>query len=76
MFSEELTKVILQVLKSWQVLVITVVLIFYIYLVKYVARRYHRPHFVSKSKPKPKPKQKKEKPDKKTLSPNDVISEV
>jgi hypothetical protein len=52
MFSKELTELILQVIKSWQVIAVTVALVLYIYLVNYVARSYHRPHSVSKSKPK------------------------
>jgi hypothetical protein len=52
MFSIELKDLIPQVITSWQVLVITGVLILYTWFVNYVARTYHRPHFVSKSKPK------------------------
>jgi len=52
MFSKELTELLLQVIKSWQVIAITIVLVFFMHLVNYAARRYHRPHSVSKSKPK------------------------
>ena len=48
----KLTELFFQVITTWQVLAVTVVLILYMYLVGYVARTYHRPHFVSKSKPK------------------------
>ena len=64
MFSNGLTELILNVIKSWQVLAVTGALILYMYLISYVSRTYHRPHFVSRSKPKPKkekapPKEKK-----------------
>jgi Na+-transporting methylmalonyl-CoA/oxaloacetate decarboxylase gamma subunit len=52
MASMKLTELLTQVITTWQVLAVTVVLILYMYLVGYVARTYHRPHFVSKSKPK------------------------
>jgi hypothetical protein len=52
MFSNGLMDLIPHVIKSWQVLAVTGVLILYIYLVNYVARIYHRPRSVSKSKPK------------------------
>jgi hypothetical protein len=52
MFSKELTELLLQVIKSWQVIVVTIALVLYMCLVNYVARRYHHPHSVSKSKPK------------------------
>jgi hypothetical protein len=55
MFSEELVNLLLQVVKSWQVIVITIAMILYLFLVTYVARTYHRPRFVSKTRPK-KPK--------------------
>ena len=52
MFSHELREILPQVITNWKVLLITVVLALYIWFVGYVARTYHRPHFVSKSKPK------------------------
>ena len=52
MFSKEVIAVVLQVIKNWQVLAITVALVAYMFLVNYVARTYHRPSFVSKSRPK------------------------
>jgi hypothetical protein len=48
MFSSELTELLLQVITSWQVLVITGALIVYMYLVAYVARTYHRPRVASR----------------------------
>jgi ATP/ADP translocase len=59
MFSQELKELFVQVIKSWQVIFITVVLVLYIYLVKYVSRSYHRPR-MSKSKSKPKKAKTKE----------------
>jgi len=55
MFPIELKELLPQVISSWQVLAITGILILYTWLVKYVARTYHRPH-LSKSKPKRKVK--------------------
>jgi len=51
MFSKELSELLIQVIKSWQVIAVTVALVLYMYLVSYAARRYHRPRSVSKSKP-------------------------
>ena len=42
MFSEELRKMLFQVISSWQVLTVTGVLIFYVFIVNNVARIYHR----------------------------------
>jgi hypothetical protein len=52
MVSEELMGLLRQVIQSWQVIVITIVIVLYLSLVCYVARTYHRPRSVSKSKPK------------------------
>jgi hypothetical protein len=52
MFSKELSELLIQVIMSWQVIAVTIALVFFMYLVNYAARRYHRPHAVSKSKPK------------------------
>jgi len=72
MFSKELTELLVQVITSWQVIAITIALIFFIYLVNYAARTYHRPASVSKSKPKkvkppPAPKEEKKEEDEETL---------
>jgi len=58
MFSEELTKILLQVIKSWQVIAVTVVLVLYISLVGYAARAHHKPVSVSRNKPRKKGKSK------------------
>jgi len=42
MFNAEIRKMLIQVISSWQVIVVTVVLILYVFLVNYVARIYHR----------------------------------
>jgi hypothetical protein len=67
MSSGDLTAIISQVIKSWQVIAVSVVIVLYMSLVNHVARTYHRPRSVSKSKPqkaktKPEKKPKKEKP--------------
>ena len=58
MFSSEFRQVLMQVIQSWQVLAVTIALVLYIILVRYVGRTHHRPRI---SKSKPKSKQKKEK---------------
>ena len=62
MFSEELKELLIQVIKSWQVIAVSIVLVLYISLVNYAARAHKKPAFVSKIKPKK--KEKKEKPKK------------
>ena len=42
MFNEEIRRLLVQVITSWQVLAVTGVLIVYIFLVNFVARVYHR----------------------------------
>jgi hypothetical protein len=60
MFSKELWDFLIKVLTSWQIILVTVVLILYFTLVSYVARLYHSSSsdFSFDSKPK---KAKKEK---------------
>ena len=41
MFSDEIKKLLFQVITSWQVLTVTVVLVLYVFLVNYVARTHH-----------------------------------
>lgn len=41
MFSGEVRRLLFQVITSWQVLAVTVVLIVYVFIVNYVARVYH-----------------------------------
>jgi hypothetical protein len=55
--SIELKDLLMQVITSWQVLVITGALVVYLNLVIYVARTYHRPR-MSRVKPKKAKKQK------------------
>jgi hypothetical protein len=73
MFSPELRELLTQVIKSWQVIAVSVALVFYIWLVKYVSRRYHRPH-MSRSKPK-RAKKTKEKAAKPQHNPDELIIE-
>jgi hypothetical protein len=73
MFSPELRELLIQVIKSWQVIVITVALVLYIYLVKYVSRRYHRPR-MSRSKPR-RAKKAKIKAEKPQHNPDELIIE-
>ena len=54
MFSDEIKKLLVQVITSWQVLVVTVVLILYVFVVNYVARLYH--HRPQRSGRPPQPK--------------------
>jgi len=54
MFSAEVRKLLAEVITSWQVLAVTVILVVYIFLVNYVAALHHRRHF-------PMPKVKKNK---------------
>ena len=44
MFGEEIRKLLFQVITSWQVLAVTVLLVIYIFLVNYVANIYYRPN--------------------------------
>ena len=68
MFSEELRSLLFQVIKSWQVIAVSIVLILYMSLVSYAARAHHKPASVSKTKPKTK-KPKKESPAAKPKEP-------
>jgi len=43
MFSKEFFNVLIQLIKSWQVIAVSIGLIFYFSIVSYVARSYHRP---------------------------------
>jgi hypothetical protein len=52
LFSSELFRLIKQVVLSWQVIGVTVVLIVYLTLIFYVARLYHRPKRYGFSLPK------------------------
>jgi len=52
MFSEELRNLLFQVIKSWQVIAVSIALVLYMSLVSYAAREHHKPASVSKIKPK------------------------
>ena len=56
MFGEEVKKLLIQVISSWQVLVVTVVLIIYAFIVNYAART-HRRSYRSRRMPKVKAKE-------------------
>ncbi|MDR2182322.1 MAG: hypothetical protein LBN92_06570 [Treponema sp.] len=62
MFPKDVFRFLFQVVSSWQVIAVTIVLILYVSLVSYVAKLYHpRPEFSFDSPPKAK-KQKNEAP--------------
>ena len=73
----------MQLVSTWQVIVVTVVLVLFIFLINYVSRPHHKPLFVSKAKPqKAKPQKTKaagkpEKPVKKEKkkSPAETIND-
>jgi heme/copper-type cytochrome/quinol oxidase subunit 2 len=46
MSAKEMIALLIQIISSWQVIVVTVVFILYIFLVSYVARLYHRPRSI------------------------------
>jgi hypothetical protein len=50
-FSKELMDLLAQILRSWQVIVVAIVMILYIKLVSHTAKRHHRPK-MSKKKAK------------------------
>jgi len=52
MFTGEVRQILVQVITSWQVLAVTVVLVIYLFLVSYVARLRDRPGKPSSSKRK------------------------
>jgi len=45
MFGDEVKKLLLQVIGSWQVVVVTVVLVIYVFIVNYAARTHHKTHW-------------------------------
>jgi len=61
---------IIQILKSWQVIAVTIVLILYIKLVTYVAQSYRRPRSAKKAKFKI--RMKKAKPEPVTTGPEET----
>ena len=54
MFPQELKNLLPQIITSWQVIAVTIVLVLYIFLVGYVAKIYRRPRSVSKTRPQKK----------------------
>ena len=52
MFGEEVRKLLFEVIKSWQVLVVTVALVIYVFIINYAARTHHS----SRSRPRKAPK--------------------
>ena len=44
MYPKGLSDLLIQVITSWQVIAVTIALIFYIYIVSYAARKYRTPH--------------------------------
>jgi len=71
MFSDELKKLLLQVISSWQVWAVTGVLVVYILLVNSVARIYHRRPRRSSQPPLPKAKPEPAEAPGPTVSPSD-----
>jgi len=56
MFNAEIRKLLIEVISSWQVLTVTIILIIYVFIVNNVARIYHNPRrrekpFIPKAKP-------------------------
>jgi hypothetical protein len=56
MYQNSIFEMLKNVISSWQVIVVTVALVLYIYIVNYVARSYHRPRMIKKISFKRKPK--------------------
>ena len=56
MFNAEVRKLLMEVVSSWQVWAVTVVLVLYVFLVNFVARLYRRPSsFIRPSRSKSRP---------------------
>jgi len=67
MFSGSMFDLAIQIITTWQVIAVTVVIVLYVFLINYVSQGYHRPRFVSKTKAKKAaPSEKKAKPLKKS----------
>nr|AGS51935.1 hypothetical protein [uncultured bacterium contig00003] len=54
MFSKEFLELLTQIIKSWQVIAVTVALVIYMYIVSYVSRSYHHPRVKKVKAPKAK----------------------
>ena len=58
MFQGGVVELLIQVVSSWQVIVVTLAFILFVFIVNYAARSYHRPRSIKKPsflKKKPKP---------------------
>jgi len=55
MFTKEFFEVFTQLIKSWQVIAVSVVIVLYLKIVSYVSRSYHRPKQKKAKKEKIKP---------------------
>jgi hypothetical protein len=74
MFNSEVRKLLIQVISSWQVIAVTVVLVIYISIVNYAARTYNRnPRKPRNSHISLIPKGKKKKPEKPVHSETDEL---
>jgi len=71
MFSSEIKRLLIQVISSWQVIAVTVVLVIYISIVNYVARI--RSRSPRRSSTPLVPKDKKQNPEKPVHSDNDDL---
>jgi len=54
MFSQEVGKLLIQVIKSWEVLFVTIGLVLYMFIVNYVSRSHYRPKVARVKKEKKK----------------------
>ena len=55
MFGEEVRKLLVEVIRSWQVIAVTIALVIYVFIINYAARTHHpirRPRKASKLKAK------------------------
>ena len=69
MFGEELRSLLIQVITSWQVIVVTLAILLYVFLINYVSRnRYRR-------RPPPPPKTKEIKKSKKTEQEDEAVDD-
>ena len=77
MFSKEMINLAIQLISTWQVIAVTVVLVLFVFLINYVAKPHHQPLFVSKAKPKKaKSAAKAEKTDKKKSADEAINDEL
>jgi len=55
MFTKEFFEVFTQIIKSWQVIAVSIVIVLYLKIVSYVSRSYHQPRQTKVKKEKVKP---------------------